>query len=159
MAIVSPRNPTDRFKHGGVLLHPDEEGNHTLLPTNFCWNWNFADLDYDGDPEQFEIGIPEDPEGIVVYMTDKDQGFETMAAQSTTPIDIEEDSYHLNEPYFPGNAPSLQSRQAAIAPPGAPVLQTVAASKTGFSAGAYWIAYSWFDGSDSTPVSPARQVT
>ena len=159
MALVASKTVGDRFNHGYSGCHPDLEGNIGLEPSNFCWNWNFGVLNYDGDPEQFSVGIPEDPEGVLVYMTDVDSGFETMASQVTAPIDIDTDSLHISEPYIPGHRPVVEGRTAPIAPPREPVVVKVPASKVGYKAGTYWVAFSWFDDNESTPLSPATQVT
>lgn len=145
MGVVSPKTVADRYLHALSGCVPNLDGDVTLEPSNYIANWRMADLDCDNSPDGMTLGVPEDPEGWYVYVSEKDGGPSTLAAQNTVPLDIDEDSYHVFEDPVRGHSPRTGQFAAQIAPPDAPDVAPVASSKAGFAAGSYYVTYTWVD--------------
>lgn len=134
-------------------------GDAMLRPTNRFLNWHFADVDEEGDPEGMEIVMPEDPEGWFVYLSEKNKGPDTIAAQNTDPIPIEQVSHVFDEAWVGGHAPATPDTSFPIAPPGSPGTATLLSTQGGFKAGRYWVTYSFADKKKKhTTVAPAIDV-
>jgi hypothetical protein len=164
VGIIAPRSPADRAKHSLIRTTYEVDGDVTLTPTNLYNNWAFLLRDLAGDPEGLKVGMPEEPEGLYVYMTEKNQAWGTATAQNSKVIPIADTSWVLDEPWVPGHPPRTPLFGAKIAPPLQPQISIIAASKTGFAIGTYQIAYSWAiytaSGSlNSTPLSPFLSVS
>lgn len=161
MGFIAPHSPAERFRHGRENTHYNIAGDEFLTPTNLNLNWAMTEINLDGDPQDlFAIGMPEDPEGYFVYVSEKDAGPQTMAAQNTVPFDIDEATMTVTEPWVAGHSPRVQGLDAAeIAPPQQPLVSRVAASRLGFAPGDYYVSYCWIYAGFQTPPAPFVKVT
>lgn len=159
MSRVSPKTTRDRFRHTLSGSVPDLEGNVYNEPTNFFENWTFLKRDERGFPEGMDIGMPEEPTGYWVYVSEKDKGPRTMSAQNTQPVPIGEHFWLVSESIVQGHRPRDPNFAAKIANPPQPRLKAVPPEQKGFKGGNYWISYSYYDKRGRhTTLAPAIQV-
>lgn len=138
---------------------PDLEGKVSLEGSNYEGNWGFFEVDEDGHPNGFAVGMPPDATGWWVYASEVNGGPTTMAAQTTAPIDIDEDSHVFQHEWIEGHSPRNTSA-VNLAPPPDFELRTIPQSQVGLPAGTYLVAYTWMDFyKQHTTLSPALSVT
>lgn len=135
-----------------------------LEGTNLFDNWAFIRRTLTGDPEGISFGMPEEPEGYYIYMSSANGDVNSMTAQNTQVISVDEPSYILDDPYFKGHAPRTPLTASRIGAPPQPDVVVIPAAGTGFTAGVYQLAYSWvelnYDGTfNHTPLSLFNTVT
>ncbi len=157
--LVASRTVADRAEGAldNVVARINAEA--MLRPSNFFENWHFGLIGDDGDPVGLEVGMPEDPDGFFVYLSEKDRGPGTMTAQNLSPIPINQASFVLSQARVEGDKPTEKAFAAPIAPPPQPSFQLVNDARKGFKAGAYWVSYNWIGSGQRTTLAPAVQVT
>ena len=165
MPRVSPKTPKDRLEALPVApdtelkIAPDLMGHLGLEPTNFFTNWRLDVLKDDNDPEGLSVGMPEDYDGFSVLMSERNRGTGTMTEQNTAPIDPDDDSYVVDEPWSPGDPPRSGTNAAEVAPPEGWSYKIISADNNGLPAGDYGVTFSWFRGDMTTNVAPLYTVT
>lgn len=107
--------------------------------------------------------MPEEPEGYMVYMSSLGGGPNTMTAQNTRVIDIDEPSWIIDEDWVEGSAPRTPLTAAKIGAPPQPDLVALPPAGTGFAQGTYQLSYTWvelnYNGTmNHTPLAPFRSV-
>lgn len=160
MGIIAPRTVPERANHELINTIYDLDGNVLLEGTNLYWNWAFADIDLDNNPEGMVIGMPTTPEAMVLFISKIDEGPATLAAQET--FDIDEEALTGVHPWIPGHAPAPRtsvSNSIPVPDDNFSILR-IPASKLGFEVGNYYVGYSWFDKKKrTTPISPFIQIS
>lgn len=159
MGIVSPKTTRDRYRHALTGCIPDLEGDVTLEPSNHVLNWRLDDLDDDNRPEGFEIGVPEDPDGWWVYLSERNGAPSTLAAQNSSRLDLDEDLYHITENWVGGHTPRSYQFAAKLPQPSQPDIDVIASSNVGLEAGTYKLSYTWIDGDEHTALAPVITLT
>lgn len=160
MGIIAPTSAPERSRHLLDDMIYDLIGNVYLKPTNLFDNSTFTRINLAGDPEGLTVGMPEEPEGHFVYLSEVNAGRNTLAAQNTAPIDIDAATYTFNSVQVTGHAPRTPLFSAPIAPPPMPTAELVATTRLGFRIGTYQAMFTWIDSRNRhTPLSPAFPVS
>lgn len=160
MGIIAPRTVPERANHELINTIYDLDGNILLEGTNLYWNWAFADIDLDNNPEGMVIGMPTTPEAMVLFISKMDEGPATLAAQET--FDIDQEALTGVHPWIPGHAPAPRTSvsNSIPVPDDNFSILPISASKLGFEVGDYYVGYSWFDRKKrTTPISPFVQIS
>ena len=165
MSIISAKTWRDRLRHVRTQVAGNLSGEMFLEPSNHYGNWRYDEIDPaspSNDPVGMEIGLPEEPEGSYIFMsepfTGTNRGPVNLAAQNTVPV--AEDSYWIDEAYSIGHSPKMQMEATTLlSPPPVPTVEIVPAGRVGWKAGVYKVSYTLMKGKRHTKLSPWVEVT